>query len=70
MATQAVFAPWLMLFLILVPMTVACALGANLFHAQHDYPLVKLLEGMPFLDPRNVPSSQAEKNYDIDKNEK
>jgi len=37
-ALLAVFAPWLMLYLILVPMTVASALGAYLFYAQHNYP--------------------------------
>ncbi|MBL8736749.1 MAG: fatty acid desaturase [Planctomycetes bacterium] len=41
----AVFAPALLLFLVLVPMTVACAFGAFLFYAQHNYPSVKLMEG-------------------------
>jgi acyl-lipid omega-6 desaturase (Delta-12 desaturase) len=41
----AVFAPLLLLFLVLVPMTVACALGAYLFYAQHNYPTVTMLEG-------------------------
>ncbi len=41
----AVFAPDLLLFLVLVPMTVACALGAYLFYAQHNYPGVQLSTG-------------------------
>jgi acyl-lipid omega-6 desaturase (Delta-12 desaturase) len=44
-ATLAVFAPWLLLFLVIVPMLVACGLGAYLFYAQHNYPGVRLLEG-------------------------
>jgi acyl-lipid omega-6 desaturase (Delta-12 desaturase) len=39
----AVFAPALMLYLVLVPMTVACGLGAYLFYAQHNYPLVRIM---------------------------
>ncbi len=39
----AIFAPGLMLFLVVVPMTVACGLGAYLFYAQHNYPLVKIM---------------------------
>jgi omega-6 fatty acid desaturase (delta-12 desaturase) len=41
----AVFAPWLLLFLVVVPMTVACGLGAYLFYAQHNYPGVKIMQG-------------------------
>jgi acyl-lipid omega-6 desaturase (Delta-12 desaturase) len=41
----AVFAPALLPWLLLVPMTVACALGAYLFYVQHNFPAVKLLEG-------------------------
>ncbi|HEX5052059.1 MAG TPA: fatty acid desaturase [Planctomycetota bacterium] len=41
----AIFAPWLMLYLVVVPMTVACGLGAYLFYAQHNYPMVKMMEG-------------------------
>ncbi|MFT4515502.1 MAG: omega-6 fatty acid desaturase (delta-12 desaturase) [Planctomycetota bacterium] len=41
---MAVFAPWLLLFLVLVPMTVACGLGAYLFYAQHNFPQVKMME--------------------------
>lgn len=41
----AIFAPWLMLFLVVVPMTVACGLGAYLFYAQHNYPSVKIMQG-------------------------
>lgn len=41
----AIVAPALLLFLVLVPMTVASALGAYLFYAQHNYPSVKLMEG-------------------------
>tara|TARA_R110002072_G_scaffold141664_3_gene286940 strand:- start:49774 stop:50739 length:966 start_codon:yes stop_codon:yes gene_type:complete len=44
-ALLALFAPWLMLFLVLVPMTVACALGAYLFYAQHNFPNVRMMEG-------------------------
>jgi omega-6 fatty acid desaturase (delta-12 desaturase) len=39
----AVFAPALLLFLVLVPMTVACALGAYLFYAQHNYPDARVM---------------------------
>jgi omega-6 fatty acid desaturase (delta-12 desaturase) len=39
----AIFAPALMLFLVVVPMTVACGLGAYLFYAQHNYPRVKIM---------------------------
>jgi acyl-lipid omega-6 desaturase (Delta-12 desaturase) len=42
-ALLAVFAPALMLFLVLVPMTVACGLGAYLFYAQHNYPRVHIM---------------------------
>jgi acyl-lipid omega-6 desaturase (Delta-12 desaturase) len=44
-AAFVVFAPALLPWLVLIPMTVACALGAYLFYAQHNYPDVKLLEG-------------------------
>jgi acyl-lipid omega-6 desaturase (Delta-12 desaturase) len=44
-AAFLVFAPALLPWLVLIPMTVACALGAYLFYAQHNYPDVKLLEG-------------------------
>lgn len=43
-ALLAVFAPWLMLFLVLVPMTVASALGAYLFYAQHNFPSARILQ--------------------------
>lgn len=43
--TLAILAPALLLFLVLVPMTVACGLGAYLFYAQHNYPAVRLMEG-------------------------
>lgn len=39
----AIFAPWLMLYLVIVPMTVACGLGAYLFFAQHNYPGVVMM---------------------------
>ena len=42
-ALLAVFAPELMLFLVLLPMTVACGLGAYLFYAQHNYPHVEIM---------------------------
>lgn len=41
----AVFAPALMLFLLLIPMTVACAVGAYLFYAQHNYPKAEIMAG-------------------------
>lgn len=43
--TLAIFAPWLLLFLVLLPMTIACGLGAYLFYAQHNYPSVRILQG-------------------------
>lgn len=39
----AIFAPDVMLLLVLVPMTIACALGAYLFYAQHNYPSVQIM---------------------------
>jgi omega-6 fatty acid desaturase (delta-12 desaturase) len=42
-ATLAVFAPALLLFVVVVPITVACALGAYLFYAQHNFPSVEVL---------------------------
>ncbi|HET7844144.1 MAG TPA: fatty acid desaturase [Xanthomonadales bacterium] len=39
----AVFAPHAMLNAVLVPMTVACALGAYLFYAQHNYPDARIM---------------------------
>ncbi|MCK5941879.1 MAG: fatty acid desaturase [Planctomycetes bacterium] len=44
-ASLAVFAPWLLLFLVIVPMIVACGLGAYLFYAQHNYPGVVMMAG-------------------------
>ena len=44
-ALLAVFAPALMLVLLLLPMTVACAVGAYLFYAQHNYPKARVMEG-------------------------
>lgn len=41
----AVFAPGLLLFLVLVPLLVACALGSYLFYAQHNFPLAKMASG-------------------------
>lgn len=41
----AIFAPWVLLFLVIVPMTVASSLGAYLFYAQHNFPSVQILEG-------------------------
>jgi omega-6 fatty acid desaturase (delta-12 desaturase) len=41
--TLAIFAPGLLLFLVLIPMTVASSLGAYLFYAQHNYPSVKMV---------------------------
>lgn len=43
-ATLAVFAPGLLLFLVLLPMTIACALGSYLFYAQHNFPGAKIRE--------------------------
>ena len=43
-ALLAVWAPWLMLFLVVVPMTIASALGAYLFYAQHNFPAVQILQ--------------------------
>ncbi|MBK8096378.1 MAG: fatty acid desaturase [Planctomycetes bacterium] len=43
--TLAILAPSLLLFLIVVPMTIAGALGAYLFYAQHNYPSVRILDG-------------------------
>ena len=45
LGTLAILAPWLLLFLFVVPLTIAGGLGAYLFYAQHNYPLVKLMEG-------------------------
>jgi omega-6 fatty acid desaturase (delta-12 desaturase) len=39
----AIVAPGVLLFLVLVPMTVGCALGAYLFYAQHNYPSVRIV---------------------------
>lgn len=44
-ALLAVFAPALMLFLVLIPMVVACAIGAYLFYAQHNYPQAEIMSG-------------------------
>ncbi|MFY9344482.1 MAG: fatty acid desaturase [Planctomycetota bacterium] len=41
----ALLAPALLPLLVIVPMTVACGLGAYLFYAQHNYPEVVLFEG-------------------------
>lgn len=41
----AIFAPGLLLFLVLVPLVVACALGSYLFYAQHNFPLAKMASG-------------------------
>ncbi|MCC7396573.1 MAG: fatty acid desaturase [Planctomycetes bacterium] len=43
--TLALFAPALLLFLVIVPMTIACALGSYLFYAQHNFPKVRLTTG-------------------------
>lgn len=40
----AVFAPWSMLFAVILPMTIAAALGAYLFYVQHNFPDVDLRE--------------------------
>jgi len=41
---SAIFVPWLMLYLVLVPLSVACALGAYLFYAQHNFPTVEIMQ--------------------------
>jgi omega-6 fatty acid desaturase (delta-12 desaturase) len=41
----AIFAPGMLLFLVLVPLLVACALGSYLFYAQHNFPLAKMASG-------------------------
>lgn len=43
-ALLAVFAPWAMLFAIILPMTIATSLGAYLFYVQHNFPEVDLRE--------------------------
>ena len=43
-ALLAVFAPWVMLFAVILPMTLATALGAYLFYVQHNFPNVDLRE--------------------------
>ena len=40
--TLAIFSPWLLLFLLIIPILVACGLGAYLFYAQHNFPGVEL----------------------------
>ncbi len=41
----AIFAPMLMLFLVIVPMTVAGGMGAYLFYAQHNFPKAQVMVG-------------------------